>query len=179
MLRSGQTHLPHYAAVINWEPSGVGMRLSEVRTVLANLREASCHFWVAGGWGVDALVERQTRPHRDLDVAVDAEHESAVVAVLSLLGYAVETDWRPVRVEFVAPNRGWVDLHPVAFDCTGHGRQAGLAGGHFDYRQRHSPTARWAGWWCHVCPESSRCASTVATSRDRSTCTISGCSNGC
>jgi len=81
---------------------------------------ASCEFWVAGGWGVDAL-------------AVDAEHETAALAASSLLGCAVETDWRPVRVELVAPNRAWVDLHPVTFDRTGHGRQADLAGGHFDY----------------------------------------------
>jgi len=32
-----------------------------------------------------------------------------------------------------AEGRGWVDVHPVVFDATGHGRQAGLGGTHFDY----------------------------------------------
>jgi lincosamide nucleotidyltransferase A/C/D/E len=26
--------------------------------------------WVDGGWGVDALLGRQTRPHSDLDIAL-------------------------------------------------------------------------------------------------------------
>ena len=28
--------------------------------------------WVMGGWGVDALLGRATRPHHDLDVLVHA-----------------------------------------------------------------------------------------------------------
>ena len=111
----------------------MGMQLVEVRAVLASLRQAGCRFWVAGGWGVDALVGRKTRPHRDLDLAVDAEHEVAALGALGRLGYTVETDWRPVRVELVASGRGWVDLHPVAFDRSGHGRQADLSGGSFHY----------------------------------------------
>src|SRR6188472_2231513 len=27
-------------------------------------------FWVMGGWGVDALLQRETRPHKDLDILV-------------------------------------------------------------------------------------------------------------
>ncbi|MGH3632049.1 MAG: nucleotidyltransferase domain-containing protein [Sciscionella sp.] len=119
--------------MIDGETSGVAMRLSEVRAVLTGLREANCQLWIAGGWGVDALVGRQTRPHRDLDLAVDAKDETAALDALGRLGYIVETDWRPVRVELIAANRGWVDLHPVAFDRTGHGRQTDLAGGHFEY----------------------------------------------
>lgn len=104
-----------------------------MRAVLADLRLAGCAFWVAGGWGVDALVGHPTRAHRDLDLAIDADHEAKVLAVLERLGYFLETDWRPVRVELVAPGRGWVDVHPVAFDATGHGRQASLDGETFDY----------------------------------------------
>lgn len=110
-----------------------GMQLNEVAAVLSGLREAGCRFWVAGGWGVDALVGRQTRPHRDLDLAVDADYETSALDMLILLGYVVETDWRPVRVELVAPARGWVDVHPVAFDPAGHGLQAGPGGDRFEY----------------------------------------------
>ena len=109
------------------------MKLAEVHAVLSNLTAAGCSFWVGGGWGVDALVGRQTREHRDLDVAVAATDEALALSVLDHLGYAVETDRRPVRVELIAPGRGWVDLHPVVFDATGHGRQAGPDGIHFDY----------------------------------------------
>ena len=83
--------------------------------------------------GVDALVGRQTRLHRDLDLALDAGNETVALRVLERRGYRVETDWRPVRVELVAEGRGWVDVHPVVFDATGHGRQADIGGGKFDY----------------------------------------------
>lgn len=131
--------------MIDGETPGVAMRLNEVMAVLAGLREANCQFWIAGGWGVDALIGRQTRPHRDLDLAVDAKDESAALDVLGPLGYVVETDWRPVRVELGAPGRGWVDLHPVTFDRTGHGRQADLAGGHFDYPAEASTVGTFGG----------------------------------
>jgi lincosamide nucleotidyltransferase A/C/D/E len=78
---------------------------------------------------VDALVERQTRPHRDLDVDFDSIQEAQALDVLTQLGYAVETDWRPNRVELVAPGRGWVDLHPLVLDQDGTVRQAALGGG--------------------------------------------------
>lgn len=106
---------------------------SEVHRVLDALDGAGCRVWVAGGWGVDALVGRQTRPHRDLDLALDATGEVAALGALAALGYVVETDWRPVRVELVAPGARWVDLHPVVFDAAGRGTQSGLDGVTFDY----------------------------------------------
>jgi lincosamide nucleotidyltransferase A/C/D/E len=110
-----------------------GMDLGEVLAVLAYLIEAGCSVWVAGGWGVDALVGRQTRLHRDLDLALDAHNQTVALHTLERRGYRVATDWRPVRVELIADGRGWVDVHPVVFDAAGHGRQADLGGGHFDY----------------------------------------------
>jgi lincosamide nucleotidyltransferase A/C/D/E len=101
--------------------------------VLAALGDQGCPAWVGGGWGVDALVGHQTRPHRDVDLAMDARGERATLDALGRLGYQVQTDWRPVRVELSRPGIGWVDLHPVIFDDTGHGRQHDLDDGWFDY----------------------------------------------
>lgn len=115
------------------------MELPDVGEVTGALRGAGVRHWLAGGWGVDALVGRQTRPHRDLDLAVDAVDLAAAVAVLADLGYAVETDWLPVRLELAArgelaaQGERWVDLHPVVFDAHGDGEQAGLDGSHVDY----------------------------------------------
>lgn len=109
------------------------MDASEVHRVLEALAGAGCRVWVAGGWGVDALAGRQTRPHRDLDLALDATGEAAALGALTAHGYAVETDWRPVRVELAAPGARWVDLHPVVFDAAGRGTQAGLDGTTFAY----------------------------------------------
>lgn len=112
------------------------MDLEQVLVVLRALDAEGIRYWVAGGWGVDILVGRQTREHRDLDIAVDvtAEHgEQRALAVLAGLGFEVETDWRPTRVELRAPGDQWVDLHPVVFDRNGDGRQADLDGGWFEY----------------------------------------------
>ena len=123
----------HHGMVLRRDDAGAGMSESHVLEVLTAFGEAGCRFWVAGGWGVDALIGHQTRPHQDLDLAIDAQDEPAALDVLNGLGYRVETDWRPVRVELARPDHARVDLHPVHFDKGGHGRQADLDGGHFDY----------------------------------------------
>ena len=64
---------------------------------------------------------------------VDAADLSRCLAVLGELGYSPETDWLPSRIELRAPGDRWVDLHPVAFDEEGSGRQANLDGGFFEY----------------------------------------------
>ena len=101
--------------------------------VAEGLRAGGVRYWLTGGWGVDALVGRQTRAHRDLDLAVDADTFVEAVAVLGTLGYTAETDWLPVRLELAAPGGRWVDLHPVVVDARGDGRQAGPDGNHFDH----------------------------------------------
>jgi lincosamide nucleotidyltransferase A/C/D/E len=105
----------------------------EVLEVLDALDSAGVSHWVAGGWGVDALVGVKTRPHRDLDLAVDADDYHACMATLAGLGYTTETDWLPVRVEVTASGDRWVDVHPVRFDEQGHGIQGDPEGTHFLY----------------------------------------------
>jgi lincosamide nucleotidyltransferase A/C/D/E len=34
------------------------------------LEKLGIEIWVDGGWGVDALLGEQTRPHKDLDIAI-------------------------------------------------------------------------------------------------------------
>jgi lincosamide nucleotidyltransferase A/C/D/E len=109
------------------------MTWPKVRAVLDALEVAGCPHWVGGGWGVDALVGRATRKHRDLDLALPADRERAALETLAGLGYGIETDWRPVRVELVEADGGRVDVHPVLFDASGDGRQADLDGGWFHY----------------------------------------------
>ena len=109
------------------------MQVGEVHAVLDVLQEVGCRGWVGGGWGVDALVGRQTRVHRDLDLAVDADYLQATLGALARLGYSVQTDWLPVRVELAASGQRWVDLHPLRLDEAGDGVQAGLDGAVFLY----------------------------------------------
>jgi lincosamide nucleotidyltransferase A/C/D/E len=105
----------------------------EVLEVLDALDGAGVRHWVAGGWGVDVLVGMETRPHRDLDLAVDADDCDVCMHTFAGLGYAIETDWLPVRVEVAAGGDRWVDVHPVRFDAHGHGIQGDPEGTHFLY----------------------------------------------
>ncbi|WP_307802858.1 nucleotidyltransferase domain-containing protein [Cellulomonas fengjieae] len=99
--------------------------------LLDAFERAGIDVWVAGGWGIDALVGRQTRDHRDLDVLYRIEDDAPIRAVLTAAGYVPETDWWPVRVELRGPS--YVDIHPLAFAPDGSATQSGLDGTTFDY----------------------------------------------
>ncbi len=79
--------------------------------------------WVIGGWGLDALLGRQSRSHSDLDllVAADSQILGRALTMLSSLGYSrqFEEAWPaaddPMTRRLVAANNigQSVDLHPV------------------------------------------------------------------
>ncbi len=121
------------------------MPLEEVLSVLAAVESTGCRYWLEGGWGVDALVGRQTRPHRDVDIDLDATCEAAVLEVLGAAGYVVETDWRPNRVELAGPGPGRVDLHPLVLDDDGSARQAALGDGWHEFPRTFFTTGQLGG----------------------------------
>jgi lincosamide nucleotidyltransferase A/C/D/E len=49
------------------------MRSTDVVQIIDQLGRAGVTTWVDGGWGVDASVGKETRPHSDLDLAMDSE----------------------------------------------------------------------------------------------------------
>jgi lincosamide nucleotidyltransferase A/C/D/E len=109
------------------------MRATDVLAVLAALAEAGVPAWVAGGWGIDALVGETTRAHRDLDTAIPADQDELAISVLAPLGYRLTDDQRPARFVLSAPGGRVIDLHPVVFDAARHGIQQGTDGRVFDY----------------------------------------------
>jgi [ribosomal protein S5]-alanine N-acetyltransferase len=114
-------------------PLHASMPEETVLRVLATLSERNVPVWVAGGWGIDALLGEQTRTHADLDLAYRVEDEPALFDGLAQLGYRIVLDHRPSRIA-VADDAGHeVDLHPVRFDVHGFGVQAGLHGEAFHY----------------------------------------------
>lgn len=89
--------------------------------LLTTAQRMGIAIWIDGGWGVDALLGRQTRPHNDVDVVIEREHAEAFVAELTVLGY------REIVVEYTtASHTVWqtedgriVDLHLIVFDEDG------------------------------------------------------------
>jgi lincosamide nucleotidyltransferase A/C/D/E len=63
------------------------VRSADVVSVVTAMNEADLDVWVDGGWGVDALVGRETRQHKDLDLLVAAIDVQRAAAVLAGHGY--------------------------------------------------------------------------------------------
>jgi lincosamide nucleotidyltransferase A/C/D/E len=101
--------------------------------------------WVDGGWGVDALLGQQTRPHKDLDALVVFDGLPALAAALAGRGFQLKEIWsenrwapcpavvpligsdqpegRAVATAFVLRDAGGLelDVHAVRFDERGDG----------------------------------------------------------
>jgi len=106
---------------------------TDVLAVLDRLQETGLWFVLAGGWGVDALVGRQTRDHGDIDLCVRRDQLPAVIDALGPLDFALSVDQSPARVELRRAGRGSVDLHLLEIDPEGGCRQTFLDGSVFDY----------------------------------------------
>ena len=82
------------------------MTAGAVLDVLDALGSAGLDVWVDGGWGVDALVGEQTRPHEDLDLVVARSDVPRAEAALRPLGFAPaagEEPGLPARLVLRAP----------------------------------------------------------------------------
>lgn len=99
------------------------MEASDVLDVTNALRLAGIDFWLDGGWGVDALLGAQHRPHDDLDIVVPLVTVEQVYDVLATVGYRVSEDSLPTRAVLRDEDGRQVDLHPIRFDASGNGWQ--------------------------------------------------------
>ncbi|GAA1313970.1 hypothetical protein Psi02_64460 [Planotetraspora silvatica] len=111
-------------------------KANEVLRVLALLHSAGSDVWVAGGWGIDALVGKVTREHRDLDLIHRIEQEPLLIKTLETAGFIEKPAWpgRPVRFVMSDLNGLELDLHPLLFHSDGSAVQsADDHGGTFPY----------------------------------------------
>jgi lincosamide nucleotidyltransferase A/C/D/E len=98
------------------------MTAGDVLEVLAKLDERGVSYRLDGGWGVDALVGRETRGHRDLDLVVALQDVPIIETLLAEDGFIQVPDEPGFRVLRDAAGRQ-VDLHAVRFDADGNGWQ--------------------------------------------------------
>jgi lincosamide nucleotidyltransferase A/C/D/E len=89
--------------------------------ILDALAERDIDAWLDGGWGVDALLVRQTREHDDLDLVAELRHAERIVEALEGIGYEVVAGGAPKSFVLVDPIGRQVDVHPVTFDAEGGG----------------------------------------------------------
>lgn len=95
----------------------------EVIRLLSALEARGVSACVSGGWAVDALLERQTRTHTDLDLWVDARDLEALFQAFVALGVDQVYPWpgdRPWNFVLHDGDTRRVDLH--LYEEVGDGR---------------------------------------------------------
>jgi lincosamide nucleotidyltransferase A/C/D/E len=97
------------------------MDAHRVVQVLARLDAAGVTAWLDGGWGIDALLGRQTRTHDDLDLIVALDDVPMLEHVLGTMGFAKVHGEPPLSFELTDPEGHQIDAHPVTFSPSGEG----------------------------------------------------------
>jgi lincosamide nucleotidyltransferase A/C/D/E len=69
------------------------MKAEDVAELYALLRDHGVQLWIDGGWGIDALLGRQTRPHKDLDAFVALADLALMAGLLSQRGFGLKEIW--------------------------------------------------------------------------------------
>jgi lincosamide nucleotidyltransferase A/C/D/E len=92
-----------------------------VLEVVQLLEAAGVTCWLDGGWGVDALLGAQSRPHRDLDLIVRVADLGRIRSALGARGFAPRPGGSERNVVFADSAGLAVDVHAIDFDSRGYG----------------------------------------------------------
>lgn len=105
------------------------MNCPDVVRVLDAIDEAGLTVWVGGGWGVDALLGKETRPHADLDLFVDERDFWRLHELLGTLGFSRNglvlvygREPAPTVISLVmSDDSALIDVIPMLLDVDGNG----------------------------------------------------------
>ncbi|HEY5601361.1 MAG TPA: nucleotidyltransferase family protein, partial [Patescibacteria group bacterium] len=99
------------------------MEASDVVKLYDLLESEGIKVWLDGGWAVDALLGKQTRPHTDLDIVVGEKDLPKLRNLLQDRGYKdVERDDTRDCNFVLGDSKGHeVDIHAIVFDQKGNG----------------------------------------------------------
>jgi lincosamide nucleotidyltransferase A/C/D/E len=87
--------------------------------------------WLDGGWGVDALLGEQTRPHADLDIVVQKNDLQAIETFLRGRGYGdvPRDDTRAWNFVLGDMSGNEIDVHVIDINDSGDGNYGPLEDG--------------------------------------------------
>jgi lincosamide nucleotidyltransferase A/C/D/E len=95
------------------------MTFKEVLFLYSLFQDSGIEIWIDGGWAVDALLEKQLRPHKDLDIAIEWKDVPKLRKILSELRYKQikeDNKWNFV----LADEKGLeVDVHTFVYNQAG------------------------------------------------------------
>jgi lincosamide nucleotidyltransferase A/C/D/E len=95
------------------------VRAKDAIFIYQRLSAESIPVWLTGGWGIDALLQAQTRPHKDLDLIMLLDDVVRMRKVLAHDGYQLKELWSE---NCWVPDKSGADT-PTAFvlqDSEGH-----------------------------------------------------------
>jgi lincosamide nucleotidyltransferase A/C/D/E len=101
----------------------VAVTSSNVIGLYETLENLGVEIWIDGGWGVDALLGKQSRPHQDLDIAIQKKDLPKLQELLRERGYKdtkteQARDWNFVLGDEYGRE---IDVHVIVFDSQGNG----------------------------------------------------------
>jgi len=65
--------------------------------IYRSLSANNIQVWLTGGWGIDALLGEQTRPHKDLDIIMLLDDVVCMRELLGRAGYGLKEIWSENR----------------------------------------------------------------------------------
>jgi lincosamide nucleotidyltransferase A/C/D/E len=95
----------------------------DVIEIYTSLADLGICVWIDGGWGVDALLGRPTRSHKDLDIAIENHHLLLFEQFLASRGYhrtkrEIERSFNFVLTDHKGRE---IDVHVISRDESGNG----------------------------------------------------------
>lgn len=99
------------------------MKAEEVIALYKLFEKNGIKVWLDGGWGVDALLGKQTRSHGDIDIVVQEKDIPEIRQMLENKGYkdVSRDDTRTWNFVLGDGNGHEVDVHVVVLDSEGNG----------------------------------------------------------
>lgn len=110
------------------------VQADDVIRVYESLSANKIRVWLTGGWGIDALLGEQTRPHKDVDILVLVDHVARLQVLLGRAGYHLKELWSenawvldaqgakvPTAFVLEDPHGRQVDAHAMRLDEQGNG----------------------------------------------------------
>jgi lincosamide nucleotidyltransferase A/C/D/E len=97
------------------------MTAVDVVGVVSTLESEGIDVWLDGGWGVDALLEEQTRPHDDIDIVLDIDAVPLVREIFEGRDFQIIEGEPPHHFVLAHTDGRKIDVHAVRFDEAGNG----------------------------------------------------------
>lgn len=96
------------------------MSAEDVINLYKLFQENGIEVWIDGGWGIDALLGKQTRSHKDLDIAINHKDKAKLRKLLEERGYKdVEKDGTKDWNFVLGDGEREIDVHTFVFDDKG------------------------------------------------------------